>query len=364
VLHRALGALTAALVGGVLVACTTTAGTARPATSGSGPVTVTEAGTGGAAGTSTGPGAPSAVDTGPAATGPFTRGSGMDAPTGAADTSPQIPSVSYRNNPDEVALEQVLPGMYGLDSLGASVSGTRVDIDTTASCDFVTEVIGAGQWTVAGLVTPTTASKTRIGILTDGGIRAVLSLTQTGPSCQGMIVAPVSATLRITGALSSDGPALWYPLTCPTGGGSDPIPMYGIYATRTATYLAVIGVVPSTGTHAGKGGDAAGDAEALFYQASGTADLGPALTAVSQLADLTSAASAGAGTGSTAASGSAGGLPPGWNGRAMFGTGDGSTVTTAVTSTDPLRGTATATALANPLAPSSTITVSATFSCG
>jgi hypothetical protein len=346
------------MAGALLVGCTTTPGTPRAAT-GSGAVT---AETTTAAPMSTLTGSPTGAGAGPAATGAPTQGGGATASGGAADTSPQIPPVSYRADPDEVALERVLPGMYGLDSLGATMSGTKIAIDVPASCDFVMEVIDAGQWSVTGLVTPTKTSKTYTATLTNGTTRAILSLVETGTSCQGMIVAPVAATVKITGALTADGPASWYPLTCPSGSGTDPIPMYGIYATRAATYLVIIGVVPSRGTHTAKGSDSSGDGEALFYQASGTPDLGPALAAVAELADITSGAS-GSGSGGTTDT-SASSLPPGWNGRAMFGTGDGTTVTTAVTSTNPLRGTVTATALANPLTPSSSIALSATFGCG
>lgn len=368
---RLLAAIAAAaLAGSLLVSCTTTAGKPEAAasagsTSAGGTAATSGASPAATAGTAAtqgagSPGTGSTAATTAQGSGSSGTGGTQSAPAGDTDTSPQIPPVTYQTDPDEVALEKVLPGMYGLDSLGATVSGSKIAIDAPASCAFVLEVLNAGQWSITDLVKPTKTSKAYTATLTNGTTRAVLSLTDTGTACQGMIVAPESATLTVTGALSVNGPAALYPLTCPSGGGTDPIPMYAVYATDTATYLVAIGVVPTKGTHTAKGTDDSDDAEMLFYQTSKKPDLGPALTAIEQLTNPTTEDS-----GSSDTSGdSDASIPPGWDAALMFGTGPATSMTVTVSSVDPLQGTVTATKVANPTKSSSTISLTATFSCG
>lgn len=353
---------TAVLAGGVLSGCTTTARNPDvPTTAGpSAPASATSSRTGTSSTAPDGQTGSGSAPTGSGSGGQPSSGGPATTSPGTADTSPQIPPVTYQTDPVQAAVEKVLPGMYGLDSLGATVSGSAVRISAPVGCGFVMEVLDAGQWTVTDLVKPTATSKSYTAVLTRGDRAAILSLTDSGSVCQGSIVAPVQASLTLTGALTANGAASLYPLSCPSGGGTDPVPMYAVYTTAAATYLVVLGVVPATGTHTAKGSDESGDATAMLYQSAAKADLGSATKALSQLMAATSA--------SPSASGDAGDssdqIPAGWNAKTMFTTVDASTVSSAVTSTAPLRATVTATKLTNPSAASSTLSLTATLTCG
>lgn len=350
VLVRAV--LMAALVVGLLAGCTATAGkpeaAAAAATSpGAGPAPSTAAassdgqGSGGTSSTAT-------SSSGATVDGGTASGTGSNSgPPTSADTTAAIPPVSYAADPAQTAIEKVLPGMYGLSSLGAAVKGAAVTIDAAANCAFVLEVIGSGQWTVTALVKPAKGENTYLAALTDGSRKAALILTDNGNQCQGTITPGVAATFSVSGALTDSGAAQLFPMAC-VPEGTDPEPVYAIYLTQHASYLVAFAVPPTAGAHTATGPD---NAEVLFYQSSaGGPDLAAGLSALKAAT-------------SSSAAGSEDGILPGWAAARAFVTADGTTVSTTVTATKPLAGTLTITKAANPKNPSSTITVKAGFGC-
>jgi hypothetical protein len=359
-----LGAGSLVLTGALLVACTTTAGTAEAptaapttgaiatATPPSGGTSPTAASVTSGAATDSGAGTGTGSGTGGSAAGSTAAasagtGTAATAGTGAADTSPAIPPVGYATDPAAAALEAVLPGMYGLDSLGATVSGTSVTIDAPSGCAFVIEVLGAGQWTVSDLVKPGKGDNQYLAELSSGAKTAALTLTDNGDSCQGTITQSVPATLAISGALSESGAAKLFPMAClPAQTGSTLL--YGIYTTAKAAYLVGFGVPSAVGTHTGKGAD---DAALLFYRASKTGpDVGAGLKALEEAT-------------SSSALGAQDGVLPGWDPSGVFGATGVTTATGTVTAAKPLSGTVTVSNAANPRNPSSTIAIKASFTC-
>jgi hypothetical protein len=332
---------------GLLAGCTSTAGKPEAATAtatspgaapGSGPAL-----SGGAAGTS-------AIPTGSGAgtAGAAVSGTGSSSGPGtSADTTAAIPPVSYAADPAQAAIEKVLPGMYGLSSLGAAVKGAAVTIDAAANCAFVLEVIASGQWAVTDLVKPPKGDNTYLAALTDGSRSAALILIDNGNQCQGTITPGVTAALSVSGAMNESSAAQMFPMSC-LPEGTDPEPVYAIYVTAHASYLLVFTVPPTAGAHSATGSD---NAEVLFYQSSAT---GP---------DLSAGLSALKAATSSSAMSSEDGIAPGWAAARTFESAGGTTVATTVTATKPLAGTVTITNAANPKDPSSTITVKAGFGC-
>ena len=351
VLVRAV--LMAVLVVGLLAGCTATAGkpeaAAAAATSpGAGPAPSHRRREFGWSGIRPEPPPPQRVPVGlPSTAGRLRAPARILARRTSADTTAAIPPVSYAADPAQTAIEKVLPGMYGLSSLGAAVKGAAVTIDAAANCAFVLEVIGSGQWAVTALVKPAKGENTYLAALTDGSRKAALILTDNGNQCQGTITPGVAATFSVSGALTDSGAAQLFPMSC-VPEGTDPEPVYAIYLTQHASYLVAFAVPPTAGAHTATGPD---NAEVLFYQSSaGGPDLAAGLSALKAAT-------------SSSAAGSEDGILPGWAAARAFVTAEGTTVSTTVTATKPLAGTLTITKAANPKNPSSTITVKAGFGC-
>jgi hypothetical protein len=318
-----------------------------------GPGTDGPSGTGGGGRTGTGgSAAPSATTPdAPGASGPGASGAGLDPIT--------------RHAPDQAqtSITALLPGMYGLAELGGRVTGHSVAIATSGHCDFVLDVLAAGQWAMQLFAKPhagadsTPDSHAYAAIMTLGDQVAIASLDDSAYACTGSVVAERPARLTVSGAAHDTGDASFLPLYCrPVAESDTDVPVshtvIGLYRMAGASYLLFSDAPAAKGTHRLDPGE---------DQVVSLARLDPKKPALAQIAKILTlfydplSASGGQDAWSELSSFQA------WT--SQLDDGADTTATATISSTQPFAGTLTAQKLADPDDPSSTVAVDLAFSC-
>ncbi len=276
--------------------------------------------------------------------------------TGLDPITPTVPG------PAEASLAALLPGMYGLAGLGGEIHGRTATISTSGRCDFVLDVLAAGQWNLEIFAEPrpgtdpTLDSHTYAAIMSMGDRVALLSLDDSAYACTGSIVTERSARISITGAATVSGNAAFLPLNCQPDNNSDSDTpashsVVGIYRTAEASYLLMAGLPAAKGTH-----HLDPDADQVIMLAAlGPGDLAQFSKLLAVFYDPLGAVNRGEDPSELMSQ------LHGWTSQ-VDDQAD-STAEVTVTSTLPYVGTLSAKKLADPDAPSSTIAVTLGFTC-
>jgi hypothetical protein len=204
----------------------------------------TTAGTGSAAGGPQGPG-PSVVTT--AIGGQTTT---VTVPQ-SADPLGVVPA--HPTDALDAAVDKVLPGLYGLDSLGATVHGSAIDLAAQGGCAFARDVIRSGQWADTPVLQPHDDVSVYVDVLSRGDRGAMLSLTESTGLCTGRIVTETTQPLALSGTISAAGPAHAVTVLCLAQAQEDGVPpahvVFVSYRTDGAALLTMVTVPDKVGTH-------------------------------------------------------------------------------------------------------------------
>lgn len=152
----------------------------------------------------------------------------------------------------DAAVQSVVPGLYGLDSLRPMVHGSTVDLSVAESCSFVMDVIRSGQWADELIDAPHDDVSTYLVVLTRGGRSALLSLSGSKDHCSGSIVADTPQQFTASGAVTVTGPAQAVTVLCRTTIDDDHPGQQVVamsYSTLVGGFLAVFGTPEAVGTH-------------------------------------------------------------------------------------------------------------------
>ncbi|MBN9609124.1 MAG: hypothetical protein J0I11_07375 [Actinobacteria bacterium] len=208
-----------------------------------------------AGGPSPAAGAPATAGPGGSAAGPAV----VTAVVGGVTTAITLPPNSeplgavptHQPGPADAALAAVLPGAYGLDSLGASVHGATISLAAQGSCGFVRDVIGSGQWALTPVVTPHDGAKVYLDVLTRGDRRALLTLTESANLCTGRILTETSLPLTATGSVTASGQPRAITMYCleQEGADSPTRDMAVFYRTADAALVIMATVPEALGAH-------------------------------------------------------------------------------------------------------------------
>jgi hypothetical protein len=260
---------------------------------------------------------------------------------GGGSTSSPSPSASSSGAAPS-ALDQALPGLYGLAALGATLHGSTVRVAAPTTCAAVLDMLRAGQWQLDVYLQPR-AGKSQIyaAVLRRGNRAAVLRLTETSTQCSGEITHDQPAALTVSGALSGSGTARVVPLACmvvaddlsDTSAKNQQVLFIGAYQTSSATFVVEAGGPAATGQHAV---DLSADSGGMIVTElpAGRAGLLAAARAFAVLLDPTQA------------NGASSDNPfPGVDVRHLYGVGGGAGGTLDVTSVHPLVATVSASKL-------------------
>lgn len=310
--------------------------------------------------------APASTGTGPA---PATTGEGTDAAGsgGGADTGGSggelDPITTYPVGSAKAALATLLPGMYGLAELGATVAGHSATISTSGHCDFVLDVLGAGQWGIQMFATPhpgsdpTLDSHTYAAIMTRGDRVAIANLDDSAYACTGAIVSERPEKITVTGAAKTTGTADFLPLYCrpvldPDSDTPQSHTVIGLYRTAGASYLFSADVPAAKGTrHLDPDVDQVVSLVPLDPKKPAYAQVDRLLTTLYDPLNATDSDAEWEGQL----------LASGWTSQTDDTADETAQVT--VTATQPFAGTFAAKKLTSPDKPSSTVSVSLDFSC-
>jgi hypothetical protein len=224
---------------------TTDSGTAGSGMSGSG-----TAGSGAADSSTAG----SSAQDGPAAGGAVTTviGTATTVITAPTADDPLGDVTTHQPGAVESAAATVLPGLYGLDSLGATVHGSTVELTAQGGCGFVRDVIGAGQWALTPVIQPHDDVPVYLGVLSRGDRSALLSLKEYAGLCTGRISAATAQQLSLSGTISAAGPAQAVTIACLAQVDEDQPPAHVVvvsYRTADAALAAIVTVPDAVGTH-------------------------------------------------------------------------------------------------------------------
>lgn len=172
--------------------------------------------------------------------------------TAPTATDPLGEVATHRPDAVESAAATVLPGTYGLDSLGATVHGSTVDLSAQGGCDFVRDVIRSGQWTLTPVIEPHDDVPVYLGVLSRGDRSALLSLKEYAGLCTGRISAGTEQQLSLSGTISASGPAQAVTIACLATADEDAPPSHVVvvsYRTADAALAALVTVPDRVGTH-------------------------------------------------------------------------------------------------------------------
>jgi hypothetical protein len=186
---------------------------------------------------------------------------------GAVTTTVTVPPTSdplgaapsHPTGSADAAIAAILPGAYGLASLGARVHGATIDLAAQGGCNFALDVIRSGQWALTPVLQPHDGVRITVGVLARGDRRALLSLTESTGLCTGRIVTETQQPLTLTGTIGSTGPAHAVTVSCMAN--ADGPPAHAIivsYRTRDAALMILVTVPDAVGTHPVDPGDQAG----------------------------------------------------------------------------------------------------------
>lgn len=241
----------------------------------------------------------------------------------APTDGPLGPAASTASAAGDAALEHVMPGLYGLDSLGATVEGANITLMSAAGCDLARDIVNAGQWSLTPVLQPHDSTVVYVDVLTRGAQHALLYLKESPGMCTGRISVETSEELQLAGAISAAGPARAVTVSCMplmTDDGSNPAHSVVMSYRTDDAALAIMVTVP----------DALGAHPVDEDDAFGLIEFDPAQPALAQAATMAAAYFDPSKVSSDAF------LPGVDESQAWFGS-DGASVT--VTSTDPLAGT-------------------------
>lgn len=337
--NRAAGGglvITMVVAGALLAGCTHGGGDGT-SVSGPGPTAVAGAGAAGTGATAptVGPvttdGA-AAPESGPGGTGSPGTAAGpvvVTTAVGTVTTTVTVPPAAdplgavatHPTSADEAAVDKILPGAYGLSSLGAHVHGATIDLAAQGGCDFALDVIRSGQWALTPVLSPHDGVQVHLDVLSRGDRSALLTLTESAGLCTGRIVTETRQALSLTGTVSATGPARAVTVTCLAQIDEDAPPSHAVvvsYRTGDAALLMIVTVPDAVGTHPVDPDNAAGvvvlgGPGSALVRAAGVARAFFDPTAITQDAVL-----------------------PGVDAKHAWFQGKGATVT--VTSSDPLTG--------------------------
>jgi hypothetical protein len=191
---------------------------------------------------------------GPAAGGTVTTAIGTVTTVVTAPTSTDPLGEVGTHPPDAVesAVASVLPGAYGLDSLGARVHGSTIDLAAQGGCDFVRDVIRSGQWALTPVIQPHDSVTVYLGVLSRGDRSALLSLKEYAGLCTGRISAATQQQLTVSGSISASGPAQAVTVSCLATADEDGPPSHAVivsYRTADAALATMVTVPDAIGTH-------------------------------------------------------------------------------------------------------------------
>ena len=197
---------------------------------------------------------PGSSGAGPAATplAPVVMTSGSTTVTVRPPSAPLGPATGLPTGSADAAVQSVVPGLYGLDSLRPLVHGSTVDLSVAESCSFVMDVIRSGQWADEVIDAPHDDVSTYLVVLTRGGRSALLSLGGPKDHCSGSIVADTTQQFTASGAVTVAGPAQAVTVLCRATIDDDHPGQQVIamsYSTPAGGFLAVFGAPEAVGAH-------------------------------------------------------------------------------------------------------------------
>lgn len=263
-------------------------------------------------------------------------------------TDPLGPATTQRTpTAEQAALNALLPGLYGWEDLNPAPHGSSVDISATASCAFVMDVLGSGQWRLAPVTKPHGGSATTVAVLSRGDTEALVTVTESPNLCAGTITSPHDEPITVSGMVRASGSARAVTVGCVAQVNADEdtpsaFTVATSYRTPSAAFL-VISTVPTTkGTQQISGDDGPTIMIVLDPRRSVVTQ---AATVWQAFVDPTSQA--------------AGGLPAGMNPQSLW---EADAATATITSTNPLAGSISATGMARQTGGGS-VSVRAAFAC-
>ncbi|HET8591308.1 MAG TPA: hypothetical protein VFM01_16850 [Nakamurella sp.] len=287
---------------------------------------------------------------------PVTTGSPVPAPANYTQPVPALASA-------EASLEQQMPGMFGLDALGAEVAGDTITIDATSPCSYVLDVIRAGQWSVDMFVSPKGANtSTYAAVLHKGTAAGVLQLSGGANSCQGRITHDETVELSASGALNIKGSGRYLDFYCAgtldvdsSDGKPTTADLFGAYTIGDRSML-LVGAIPVVkGSHPISLASSDEDDEQL----GAAAILLPAKTSGVQVLAHTYGPVLFDLLDQTDANTPVAGLQK----YPSYASGPGAKETVTITSTSPVRGTVTATDLAREDGSGKSLSFTVPFTC-
>ena len=161
----------------------------------------------------------------------------------------------------DAAVASVMPGAYGLDSLGARVHGATIELAAQGGCAFALDVIRSGQWAVTPVLVPHGHVSVYLDVLTRGDRSALLTLTESSGLCTGRIVTETQQPLTLTGTISATGPARAVTVSCLAMVDDGAPPSHSIvvaYAAGGVALMAILTVPDAVGRHQVDPNDPAG----------------------------------------------------------------------------------------------------------
>jgi hypothetical protein len=168
-----------------------------------------------------------------------------------------LAGASADSAPAPRAAADLLPGMYGLEQLGASVQGTsQVRFYQRRPCAQVMDTLQAGQWRINLFAEPQKGLDWYAGTMSYGDRIAMLFLVGSGASCAGTVTAEIEQPVTGTGDLEVSGSARAVSFFCQVGpdpNGKDMkdlrLSYVGLYRAASSAFLLMASGPATKGTH-------------------------------------------------------------------------------------------------------------------
>lgn len=165
-----------------------------------------------------------------------------------------LPAATAPDSPDGLAT--LAPGMYALDRLASSKTGTTVTIRAERPCADVLNEIQAGQWTMQAVPAAQVTGNTITAVLSYGDRLALVNLAEQGAFCFGSLTVASPVDIKTSGALAASNSGIELPFVCRVGpdpGGDDPTDIRMAYAglvvTRGGSFLVNVSAPAALGAH-------------------------------------------------------------------------------------------------------------------
>ena len=128
---------------------------------------------------------------------------------------PAVPAALPSLDPDEVALQSAMPGIYGADDLHPAVSGSGISVWSQHSCLDLLGVLRAGQWSIDVVHQPAKkGQRTWVATMAKGGDRALLTLNGGPGGCSGHLEHDQVARATASGAIETRGDGRFLSVIC------------------------------------------------------------------------------------------------------------------------------------------------------